>query len=127
MKPFEIPFTFRPRLPSPSDHTQPLNLFPTMAQNSNLHHALPFSTADENPKEDITVALNIGLPNYNSTPSIDPDQTGNATIVPANNYWIPTTEEIEIGFTHFSCHLCFKTFNRYNNLQVQLFNYFFAK
>ncbi|XP_059461667.1 protein TRANSPARENT TESTA 1 [Corylus avellana] len=123
MKPFEIPFTFRPRLPSPSDHTQPLNLFPTMAQNSNLHHSLPFSTADENPKEDITVALNIGLPNYNSTPSIDPDQTGNATIVAANNYWIPTTEEIEIGFTHFSCHLCFKTFNRYNNLQMHMWGH----
>jgi len=123
--PLEIPFSFRP-LASSSDHTdQPLNLFPTMGAQNSLH-SLPFSTTDENPpawskdKEDITVALNIGLPNYSSC-SIDRDKMGNADMA-ANNYWIPTTEEIEIGFTHFSCHLCFKTFNRYNNLQVQLFN-----
>ena len=54
--------------------------------------------------EDVTVALNIGLPNHSSG-SIDANTMETANIA-ANNYWIPTPEQIHIGFTHFSCHVC---------------------
>lgn len=75
--------------------------------------------------EDVTVALHIGLPNQNDNTIVVDDNSysnNNNTMVadmPANvEYWIPSRSQILAGFTHFSCHICKKTFNRHNNLQV---------
>ena len=125
------------RLPSSNlDDTEPLNLFPN--NNQNALEPLPLIScllrspdqlpSYENPKaytssahkeEDVTVALHIGLPEYSYVPMNIPKKIMGDTNVAAEKYWIPTPEQIIIGFTHFSCHVCFKTFNRYNNLQVQ--------